>query len=67
VHLNTELLGLRFAERGMQSASRLRWQARRISSRRGYRGFVMPAYVREQVQSSSLKHSAPVTMNHRRK
>ena len=51
VHLNTELLALRFAERGMQvgfaepPASRTHF----LEARRGYRGFFMPAYVREQM------------------
>ncbi len=51
VHLNTELLVLRFAERGMRvrffvapaSANHF------LEARRGRRGFLMPAYVREQM------------------
>jgi hypothetical protein len=51
VHLNTELLGLRFAERGMRAefavtpASHTHF----LEARRAYRGFLMPAYVREQM------------------
>ena len=51
VHLNTDLLGLRFAERGMQvrfmeaPASHTHF----LEARRGRRGFLMPAYVREQM------------------
>jgi hypothetical protein len=51
VHLNTQLLALCFAERGMRvgfavaPASHTHF----LEARRGYRGFLMPAYVREQM------------------
>jgi hypothetical protein len=51
VHLNTELLAVRFAERGMRVgfASAPASRNHFLEARRGYRGFLMPAYVREQM------------------
>lgn len=51
VHLNTQLLALRFAERRMQVGFMAARAARThfLEARRGYRGFLMPAYVREQM------------------
>jgi hypothetical protein len=51
VHLNTELLGLRFAERGMRAGFTVAPASHRhfLEARGGYRGFLMPAYVREQM------------------
>jgi hypothetical protein len=51
VHLNTELLGLRFAERGLRAGFAVHPASAThfLEVRRGYRGFLMPAYVREQM------------------
>lgn len=51
VHLNTQLLALRFAERGMRVGFPAPGTADTtfLEVRRGYRGFLMPAYVREQM------------------
>jgi hypothetical protein len=51
VHLHTELLGLRFAERGMRAGFTVAPASHThfLEARRGYRGFLMPAYVREQM------------------
>jgi hypothetical protein len=51
VHLNTQLLGLRFAQRRIAAqfmtapASHVHF----VEARRGYRGLLVPAYVREQM------------------
>lgn len=51
VHVNKQLLGLRFAERGMRATfmSAPAAETHFLEARRGYRGFLMPAYVREQM------------------
>jgi hypothetical protein len=51
VHLNTQLLGLRFAQRGMRAGFAVAPDSRThfFEARRGYRGFLTPAYVREQM------------------
>ncbi len=51
VHLNTRLLGLRFAERGVRTGFTVApaSETHFLEARRGYRGFLMPAYVREQM------------------
>lgn len=51
VHLNTQLLALRFAERRMQASFMITPASYThfLEVRRGYRGFLMPAYVREQM------------------
>ncbi|MDX6439454.1 MAG: hypothetical protein QOF45_2037 [Gaiellaceae bacterium] len=51
VHLNTELLGLRFNEHGMRASFTLTPTSAThfLEARRGFRGFLMPAYVREQM------------------
>ena len=51
IHLNTQLLALRFAERGMRAGFTVApaSETHFLEARRGYRGFLMPAYVREQM------------------
>lgn len=51
VHLNTQLLGLRFAERWMRAGFTVApaSDTHFLEARRGYRGLLMPAYVREQM------------------
>lgn len=51
VHLNTELLALRFAKRRMRVGFAIAPASHThfLEARRGYRGFLMPAYVREQM------------------
>jgi hypothetical protein len=51
VHLNKQLLGLLFADRGMRANFIAGPDAAQyfLEARRGWRGFLMPAYVREQM------------------
>jgi len=51
VHVNKQLLGLRFAERGLRAnfVSPPATERHFLEARRGWRGFLMPAYVREQM------------------
>lgn len=51
VHLNTELLALRFAERGIRASFAVAPGSAThfLEARRGFRGFLMPAYAREQM------------------
>ena len=51
IHLNTQLLRLRFAERGMRAGFTVApaSDTHFLEARRSYRGFLMPAYVREQM------------------
>jgi hypothetical protein len=66
VHLNTELLGLRFAERGMRAGFTVAPASHThfLEARRGYRGFLMPAYVREQMLHELMTVETLTTLAH---
>lgn len=65
VHINKQLLGLRFAENGMTANFLAQPAAARhfLEARRGYRGFLMPAYMREQMLHELMTVEAVVAIS----